>query len=269
MGRFGAAAAIVTVAAAISALLACGEKPNEPLIIGTTTSVADSGLLQHLAAAFEKEEGITLRWHSVGSGRALRMAEAGEVDLAITHDPDAERRILATGAVESQRKFMRNDFVIVGPPANPARIAATDKALDAMRKIATSQARFCSRGDESGTHAREKKLWKEAGVDPVANPSYLVMGQPMGALLRAADQQDAYALADLATFESLQQVIALDVLCSGDPALENVYVVTVMKRRGMSGDASRFADWLTSDDGRLQISAFRPKGRPLFHPIRG
>ena len=260
--RFGAIALGTLIAA-----LACSREPSPPLVIGTTTSVADSGLLAHLSGVLQREEGITLRWHSVGSGRALKMAEAGEVDVAITHDSEAEKRVLGGGSVLLQKSFMKNDFVIVGPMANPAGIMPADSAVAAMHKVAASGSRFCSRGDESGTHAREKKLWKAASVDPASNPGYLIMGQPMGALLRSADQQEAYALTDRATFESLQNVIRLRILCEGDPLLENIYTVTVMKRSRPDGDALRFARWLSSDRGREAIFAYRPKGKVLFHPI--
>ena len=269
-GKFAVLLRIVTVLAVALVSSGCARRPEppaEPLVIGTTTSLADSGLLQHLAASFERDSGIPLRWHSVGSGRALKMAESGEVPLAITHDPDAERRVAASGRVALQRPVMRNDFVIVGPDENPAGLRAGETAVEALRKIASSRVKFCSRGDGSGTHARETRLWKAARVEPRDSPGYVVMGQPMGALLRSADEMSAYALTDRATFESMAGALDLSILCEGDPALENVYVVTVMKDRHSQQSAMRFAEWLASRDGRRAIDSFRPNGRPLFQAV--
>jgi tungstate transport system substrate-binding protein len=261
---------IFTVALVPLLLLSCGTPrsgSSDPVTIATTTSVADSGLLQHLAAVYRSEHGVQLRWHSVGSGRALKMVESGEATFAISHDAEAERALASRGGVLLQRPFMRNDFIIVGPRANPASLSASEPASDAFARIHAAGAPFASRGDGSGTHAREMRLWKATGADPAANPGYRAMGQPMGALLRAASELQAYTLTDRATFERLASALDLVILCERDPALENIYVATVMRPRGERSEELRFADWLVSPAGAAAIEGFSPEGRPLFRSL--
>jgi tungstate transport system substrate-binding protein len=240
--------------------------------IATTTSVDASGLMAHLAFEFKSQRGIEVQWLSVGSGRALRMAADGDVDLAITHDPAAEKAVAAKGRVTLQRPFARNDFVIVGPPADPAGVRAATTAAEAMARVHRSGQPFLSRSDESGTHAREMLLWKAAGIDPASNGRYLRTGQPMGALLRSAGDQQGYALSDRATFERMRSALALEVLSAGDAALENIYTVTLMapsQRKRDHAFALTFAEWLVSKDGQAAIASFRVDGRPLFQGVLG
>jgi tungstate transport system substrate-binding protein len=263
----------VTGLVLLATLLLAGCAREAPsFTIATTTSVDASGLMTHLAFEFRSQRGIEVNWLAVGSGRALRMAAAGDVDVAITHDPAAEKALAAGGRVTLQRPFARNDFVIVGPAADPAGVRAAASAAEAMARIHRQGAAFLSRSDESGTHAREMLLWKGAGIDPSSNGKYIRTGQPMGALLRSAGDQPGYALSDRATFERMRSALALEVLSAGDPALENVYTVTLMapsRRKRDHAFALTFAEWLVSAEGQAAIASFRVDGRPLFQGVAG
>src|SRR5687767_8304453 len=187
----------------------CTESEERAFTLATTTSVENSGLLQHLASRFREKTGIEIRPFVVGSGKALRMAREGRVSLIITHDPEGERAFVATGKTELYREFARNDFIIAGPLKNAAGILETDKPQIAFRKIHQSSSPFASRADESGTHVRELALWRAIGADPATNPNYAPLGQSMSALLRSADQMEAYVLTDGATFELLRDSLEL------------------------------------------------------------
>ena len=252
----------VTVLLAL--VVSCSRAPSV-LHMSTTTSVENSGLLNDILPAFETSSGVDVQVVAVGSGRALAILESGDSDVALTHDPDAEQAIVAKGITARYRKLMFNDFVIAGPPADPAQIGKSSGALDAMRRIAASKTPFASRADSSGTHAREQKLWREAGVRP--DPKLLLeTGSGMAATLRVASEREAYVITDRATLLQLQSTLRLNVLHDGDPLYLNTYAV--MTRGGLSGgrltNANRLMDWLTGEDGRSRIAAFRVKGQPAF-----
>lgn len=218
---------------------------------------------------FKKKTGITLNAFVVGSGRALRMASEGKVDLTITHDPVAERAFLIRYRPELYRQFMWNDFVVAGPAADPARVSAAHSAAEAFHRIHRSTSPFLSRNDESGTHAKERSLWRAAGVSPESNPHYMPMGQAMAQLLRSADELQGYALSDRATYDGLAPTLRLEILYAGDPTLRNLYAVTLMRRPNSEEyrNARTFVDWLLSADGRRLVESFEIAGRRELHWI--
>jgi tungstate transport system substrate-binding protein len=251
---------------ALIVLLNC-RRHERPTIIATTTSLDGSGLLQIMRVEFGLKTGIALNAFVVGSGRALLMASEGRVDLTITHDPDAEAVFVAQHRPELHRRFMWNEFVIVGPQADPAGVSRVRSAAAAFRRIQETASKFLSRNDQSGTNMQELSLWRAAGVLPSANPNYLPIGQPMAQLLRSADELNAYALTDRATFDELAPALHLVVLFAGDPTLRNVYSLTLM--RGADSEEHRnaraFANWLLSSDGRRIVESFQIRGRHELH----
>ena len=234
--------------AAVVVLLwsACSRSEPPLIVLATTTSVANSGLLDQLVPVFESTGAARVRAVPVGSGRALAMLEAHQADVAITHAPAQESDALAKHPGWLYRKILYNDFLIVGPPDDPSHVAGAADALDAMRRIAAGRARFISRGDESGTHERERQLWRDAGVSP---PPALVVsaGQGMGATLNIASETVAYTLTDRGTFEQFAGKRALRALFSGDPRLLNTYAVIVDPANQRGAD---FARWVASGTGR-------------------
>jgi tungstate transport system substrate-binding protein len=246
----------------------CVEPKEKAFTLATTTSVENSGLLQHLASRFREKTGIEIRPFVVGSGKALRMAREGQVSLIITHDPDGERAFVATGSADLYREFSRNDFIIAGPLKNPAAILETDTPRVAFGKIHQSSSPFASRADESGTHVRELMLWRAVGVDPRTNPNYAPLGQSMSALLRSADQLEAYVLTDGATFELLRDKLELKPYVERGPDLVNKYSVTLVKTDAPEREyAAEFARWLLSNEGREAVESFRINGRQVFFSL--
>jgi tungstate transport system substrate-binding protein len=250
------------ICAAAMMLAACRtETPARSFQLATTTSVENSGLLRVLAARFQQQTGITVHPFVVGSGKALQMAAAGEVELTITHDPEAERAFVAAQRPALYRQFMWNDFVIAGPPGDPAGVRQARSAVDAFALIHRGRAKFASRNDRSGTHAAELRLWRDAGADLAVNPHYLRLGQSMASLLRSASELQAYVLTDRATYDALAPSLELAVLFEGDPRLRNIYAVTLVRR---GGDGQRFAQWLLSAEGRRTVEEFTVAGRRQF-----
>lgn len=258
----------LTLLAACLLTGACGQESNPPAFaLATTTSVTDSGLLGHLQFVFQRDTGIRIHPIAVGSGKALQMAARKEVEATITHDPEAEQAFVRAGQARLSRPFMWNAFVIVGPQGDPAGVKGSRTAAEAFAKIHRTGSRFCSRSDQSGTHRRELQIWGTAGLDPERNPGYLKTGQPMGALLRAANDMGGYALTDRATFENLASVIDIEVLFEGDPLLRNVYTISLVRKDTLEaedGHAQAFAEWLLSARGRGAIESFRVKGKQQF-----
>ncbi len=257
-------------------LAACGGAQAGPsaersIILATTTSTQDSGLLDDLLPAFTAETGWEVKPIAVGSGQAIEMGRRGEADVLLVHSPAAEEALVAEGTAGRRLLVMHNDFVLLGPEADPAGVrgAAVDEA---MRRIAGSGAVFVSRGDDSGTHAREKSLWEQAGVTP-GGDWYQQTGQGMGATLRVAAEKAGYTLADRGTY--LSQPDGLAVVVEGDPGLLNVYHVIEMTTRAgervQPEGAAAFADWLTGADAQQRIGEFgrAEYGQPLFVPDAG
>lgn len=262
--------------AVLLVLVACGSPAAGPsaersLILATTTSTQDSGLLDDLLPAFTAVTGWAVKPVAVGSGQAIELGRRGEADVLLVHSPAAEEKYVAEGTAGRRLLVMHNDFVLLGPEADPAGVrgAATDEA---MRRIAAAGAVFVSRGDDSGTHAREKSLWEKAGVPPGA-PWYQETGQGMGATLRVAAEKAGYTLSDRATY--LSQPDGLALLVEGDPGLLNVYhVIEVTKQAGervQPEAATAFADWITGPDAQRRIGEFghAEYGQPLFVPDAG
>lgn len=195
---------VVIAATCLMWLIDCRPPPRTRAIeIATTTSLQASGLLDRLSDQFRTDAGIEIHAFGVGSGQAMNFARQGMVDLVITIDPILERQFISEARPELYRQFMWNDFVIVGPPSDPARVRGARSAEEAFRRIHQASARFCSRNDRSGTHAKELALWTATGFSPSTNPNYMRLGQPMAQLLRSADEVRGYTLSDRATFDQL------------------------------------------------------------------
>jgi tungstate transport system substrate-binding protein len=245
-----------------AAITGCGGQPGG-LRLATTTSVDNSGLLEAILPSFHRKTAVDVQVLAVGSGRALQLLRRGDADVALTHDPVAETAFLEDVRGAHYSKIMFNDFVIVGSAEDRASVAAATTAIDAMRRIAGSGAPFISRGDESGTHAREQQLWRDAATKPPAD-RLLESGQGMAATLRIAHERGAYTLSDRATFLQLSPTIALRVHFEGDPALLNTYAVIVLPRSPRRDDALRFVDWIADGEGRPLIAAFTVGGAHPF-----
>ncbi|HEY7529602.1 MAG TPA: substrate-binding domain-containing protein [Gemmatimonadota bacterium] len=247
-------------------LLACGREAP-PLRLATTTSVRDSGLMDALLPAFRERTGIVVGYQAVGTGLALRLGERGEVDALITHDEARERDFVAAGQALGRQPFAASDFLVAGPADDPADIRGAG-AVEAFRRIAESRSAFASRGDSSGTHARELLLWEAAGVPRPRDEAYVAVRAGMATTLQFADQRDAYTLTDRATFLANRRRLRLQPLVTDDPLLENVYSVLVVNpARHPGADAERagvFADWLLSDEARRIVLGLRRDGEPLF-----
>ncbi|MEW6555154.1 MAG: substrate-binding domain-containing protein [Actinomycetota bacterium] len=202
------------------------EEERSELILATTTSVLDSGLLDVLVERFEERYPYRVKAIAVGSGAALLMARQGEADVTITHEPKAEKEFMDDGLGESRREVMYNDFIIVGPSADPACIKGMDDAAEAFTRIHEAGQPFVSRGDASGTHAMEMSVWERAGIQP-AGDWYKESGQGMGYTLRTAEEERAYTITDRATFIVLDEALDLEIMVEGDPGLLNVYSIIV------------------------------------------
>ncbi len=254
---------------------ACQSAPKvKDLILATTTSTQDSGLLDVLVPAFQEDTGYVVKVVAVGSGEALKMGEQGNADVLLVHSPAAEVTFMEAGNGSERTLVMHNDFIIVGPEADPAGIKGTATAADAFTKIAEAQAPFISRGDDSGTHKAELAIWKKAGITPEGD-WYQESGQGMGATLTIASEKAAYTLSDRATYLANKDNLALAILVEGDSALLNVYhVITVNPEKYPNLNtegAKAFAAFLVSEKGQEMISKFGVEkfGQPLFTPDAG
>jgi tungstate transport system substrate-binding protein len=267
---------IVRVLAAFAALL-CLTGPvaaqSTSVILSTTTSTQDSGLLDVLVPLFESKTGYTVKTLSVGTGQALALAARGEADVALVHAPALEKKYVAEGKLLNRRLVMYNDFVIIGPAEDPARIKGLS-AVVAMKRIAESQARFVSRGDKSGTNILELALWKQAGVEP-RGAWYIESGQGMGQTLGIADDRRAYTLTDRGTYLAFSKRINLPILIEKDRPLLNIYSVMEVNPangpRVNTAGGKAFADFMVSPDTQTVIRTFGVEryGQPLFVPVAG
>jgi tungstate transport system substrate-binding protein len=268
--RLGAFAALIVAVVLFGA--ACG---SGAVILATTTSTQDSGLLDVLVPAFEKSTGFHVKIIAVGTGQALEMGRRGDADVLFVHAPTAEMEFVVEGFGTNRQLVMHNDFVVVGPEGNPAGVGAAPDALAALRAIADAEASFISRGDDSGTHKLERSLWNDLAFDPSGVAWYAESGQGMGATLQIANQRDAYTITDRATYLALRELLDLVVLNEGDPRLLNVYhVMQVSPARFDSLNAmgaAAFVDFLISDEAQELIREFGVDefGQPLFVPDAG
>jgi tungstate transport system substrate-binding protein len=244
------------------------------VILSTTTSTQDSGLLDVLVPMFERKTGLTVKTISVGTGQALALAARGEADVTLAHAPALERKYVEDGKMLNRRLVMYNDFVIVGPADDPAGIKGLGRAADALGRIARSRARFVSRGDRSGTHTLELGLWKQAGIEP-RGAWYIESGQGMGATLGIASDRRAYAITDRGTWLALQKRLDLPILVEKDRPLLNIYsVMEVNPANGPRVNAAggkAFADFVLSEAAQAVIRTFGADryGQPVFVPVAG
>ncbi|MEW6086157.1 MAG: substrate-binding domain-containing protein [Chloroflexota bacterium] len=252
---------------------ACTPAPsNSTLILATTTSTQDTGLLDVLIPMFEAETGYTVQTVAVGTGQALQMGEEGNADVLLVHAPKSEEEFMNNGFGKDRAAVMHNDFIIVGPDADPASVKGMTSALDALKKIVDAGSTFISRGDDSGTHKKELDLWKQAALDPSGSAWYLETGQGMGATLIVTSEKGAYTLTDRGTFLAQRKNLDLVILLEGDPPLLNPYhVITVNpdKRPKVNyKGAMAFYEFMISPETQKVISEFGVDayGQPLFFP---
>jgi len=245
------------------------------LILATTTSTQDSGLLDTLLPLFERKTGIMVKTIAVGSGQALAMGAKGEADVLLSHSPDAEKKFMAEGHGLRRRLVMHNDFVIVGPPADPAGIRSARTAPEALQRIAAQGQPWYSRADNSGTHAEEQKLWKAAGLDPKGRAWFAETGLGMGQTLNVAAEKKGYTLSDRGTYLAMNKVLGMAILCQGDATLLNIYhVIEVDPARFPkvnAAGAAAFAEFMLAPETQELIRTFGVDkfGSPLFFPDAG
>jgi tungstate transport system substrate-binding protein len=245
------------------------------IILATTTSTQDSGLLDVLIPIFEKKTGYFVKTIAVGSGQAMAMGQKGEADVLLVHSPAAEKRFVAEGYGVHRRLVMHNDFIIVGPSEDPAKIKGIKSSSESFRKIASAKALFLSRGDNSGTHAKEKDIWKAAGINPEGEKWYQQTGLGMGQTLSVAAEKKGYTLADRGTYLALKKNLGLDILVEGDAILLNIYHVIEVNAakwpKVNSAGAKAFADFMVSKEVQGVIKTFGVDkfGSPLFFPDAG
>jgi tungstate transport system substrate-binding protein len=257
------AAPAVTVRAADSVRIRCA----------STTSTQNSGLFDYLLPIFEKKTGIKVDVVAVGTGAAIEIGKRGDADVVFVHAKDQELKAVDEGYFVNRHDVMYNDFVVIGPPADPARVKSAKSAIDAFKSIAASGATFVSRGDKSGTNTKELSLWKKADIDPAGKSWYLEVGQGMEKTQRIADEKRAYTLTDRGTWLATKDKDKLDmiIVLEGDPALFNQYGVMAVnpeKHPQVNYRATmKFIDWIVSPDGQSTVAAFKDKnGNALFVP---
>ncbi len=263
----------------VSLLLIAGtpsvQSQPKTIVLATTTSTQDSGLLDVLIPIFEKKTGYFVKTIAVGSGQAMAMGQKGEADVLLVHSPDAEKKFVAEGYGINRKLVMHNDFIIVGSSEDPAKIKGTKFSVEASKKIASAKALFLSRGDNSGTHAKEKAIWKASGINPEGEKWYQQTGLGMGQTLSVAAEKKGYTLADRGTYLALKKTLGLDILVEGDGILLNIYHVIEVNpakwpKVNVAGGKA-FADFLVSKETQGIIKTFGVDkfGSPLFFPDAG
>ena len=245
------------------------------VILATTTSTQDSGLLDVLIPLFEKKTGYFVKTIAVGSGQAMAMGQKGEADVLLVHSPEAEQKFVADGYGVNRRLVMHNDYILVGPAVDAAKVKGITSTADAFKKIAASNSPFMSRGDNSGTHAKEKAIWKAAGITAEGQRWYQQTGLGMGQTLNVASEKKAYTLADRGTYLALKKRLDLDILAQGDAILLNIYhVIEINPARFPKVNApgaKAFADYIVSREAQEVVKTFGVDkfGAPLFFPDAG
>ena len=266
-------AAVFLIGMALPASAAAPVQKN--LILATTTSTQDSGLLDVLIPVFEKKTGYFVKTIAVGSGQAMAMGQKGEADVLLVHSPDAEKKFIAERYGVNRMIVMHNDFIVVGPPADPAAIKGAKSTVEAFKKIAAAGSLFLSRGDNSGTYAKEMGIWKAAGINPEGQKWFQQTGLGMGQTLNVAAEKKGYTLADRGTWLSLQKNLGLPILKEGDPILLNVYHVIQVnpaKWPKVNADGAKaFSDFMVSAETQGIIKTFGVEkyGGALFFPDEG
>jgi len=273
-------------AGVLAAAAICGTAPDRPLppvtaqsrevLLATTTSTRDAGLLDSLVPVFERTSGYNVKVIAVGSGQALEMGRRGDADVVLAHAPEAERVLVDSGYFITRRLVMHNDFLIVGPAADPAHLGGMTDALAALRRLAERGAPFVSRGDQSGTHKLEQKLWRLAGIKPPgAGGWYIEAGHGMGETLQMADEKRAYTITDRATYLAWRAKVQAAPLVEGDPLLYNVYHVLELNPKNAprinAAGGKAFAEFLVAPATQALIAEFGKSrfGRSLFIPDAG
>ncbi len=259
-----------TVLAAMAITFSVGIQPVQAqaiLKLSTTTSTENSGLLKVLLPAFEAQSGLKVQVISVGTGKALELAKNGDVDVTLVHARAAEDQFIAEGHGVNRRDVMYNDFVVVGPIADPAGLKGSHDVAQALKKILAAKAKFISRGDNSGTDQMEKAYWKDIGSRP-AGALYISAGLGMGEVLTMAAELQAYTLTDRATYAAYRARTGLAILVEGDPKMFNPYGIIAVNPKKYPGinyqGAMRLIDWITSEEGRKKIAAFKVEGQQMF-----
>lgn len=267
---------IATLVIVVSGFSSSAAAASKSLLLATTTSPLDSGLLDVLLPLFKKESGYIVKTIAVGSGQAMKMGHKGEVDVLLVHSPEAQNKFVIEGSGRASRVVMHNDFVLVGPHSDPAKVRGSRSSTEAFRKIAASKALFLSRYDSSGTHVREMEIWKAAEVSPEQQKWYQqTTGMGMGQTLFTADERKGYTLTDRATYLALKDKLELVILVEGDPKLLNVYYVIEVNAakwpRVDAAGAKAFADFMVSPETQKVIGEFGVAkfGSPLFVPDAG
>lgn len=247
-------------------------EPKGKIILATTTSTQDSGLLEYLLPEFTKDTGYDVDTIAVGTGKALQMGVDGEADVLLVHARPSEDEFMANGDGTLRYDVMYNDFILVGPTTDPADVKACNNIIaDSLAAIANSESEFVSRGDDSGTHKKELTIWKAAGIEP-AGDWYISAGSGMGDVLKIADEKQAYTISDRATYLSMKDDLELEILCEKDTDMLNPYgVITVdpSKNDKINAEGAKaFADWLVSERGQQLIGEFGVEeyGMALFTP---
>ena len=248
------------------------QSPAQSIVMASTTSTEQSGLFAHLLPAFKKASGLDVKVVALGTGQALDMGRRGDADVLFVHDQEAEEKMVADGFVLKRFGVMYNDFVLVGPAADPARVRGRD-IVAALKQLAMANSGFVSRGDKSGTHAAELRFWKMAGVMPAPGSAYRACGCGMGQALNIAASTGAYLLADRGTWLSFKNRADLTVLVEGDTRLFNQYGVMVVNPAKhphvKTADAQKFVDWVLSPAGQAVVASYKIDGEQLFFPNAG
>jgi tungstate transport system substrate-binding protein len=261
--------------AGTSNLFAAAAPKQKNIILATTTSTQDTGLLDVLIPIFEKQTGYFVKTIAVGSGQAMKIGEKGEADVMLVHSPDAEKKFIADGFGVNRQLVMHNDFILVGPGTDLAKIKGVKSSADAMKMIAQTESLFLSRGDKSGTHAKEQKLWEKAAINPVGQKWYQETGLGMGQTLNVAAEKKGYTLADRGTYLALKKTLGLDILVEGDATLLNIYHVIEVNSakwpKANAEGAKAFADFMVLKSTQDIIKTFGVDkyGSPLFFPDAG
>jgi tungstate transport system substrate-binding protein len=264
----GAKSVLIALGLGLALQVGCGRSPTGVVRLATTTSTADTGLLDVLTEQFQEDTGIRVDVIVTGTGQALAHGRNGDVDVVLVHAPAEEERFVTEGYGLRRVPLMWNDFVIAGPPTDPAAISGARDVTEALTRVSEAQATFISRGDDSGTHKKELELWKAAGLEP-QGAWYVEAGQGMGACLTMADEMQAYLLTDRGTYLARENTLELRILFEGDEALVNPYAIIAVNPEKFpdvnSADAQRLIEWLVSSRGKGMIEGYRVNGYQLFH----
>ena len=265
-------ALLAAVAASVSLAAVTAAAQEKFITVASTTSTEQSGLFKHILPEFAKKTGVQVRVVALGTGQALDVGRRGDADVVFVHDKPAEEKFVAEGSGVERKEVMYNDFVLIGPKSDPAKIAGGKDIVAALKQVKAAQAPFVSRGDKSGTHAAELRYWKDAGIDIAADkgPWYKETGSGMGPALNTASSMNAYVLADRGTWLSFKNRGELAILVEGDPRLFNQYGVILVNPAKYphvkKAEGQAFIDWLVSSEGQQSIASYKIEGEQLFFP---